>query len=62
MRQKGENMTLIGRAELKKLLGVSTPTTDRYERRGVIPRAIRKPGMRPRWVLEEVLESLQQNK
>lgn len=51
-------MTLIGRAELKQILGVSTPTTDRYERKGVIPKAIRRPGMRPRWILEEVLEAL----
>lgn len=51
-------MTLIGRAELIKMLGVSPATSDRYEKRGVIPRAIRKPGMRPRWVLEDVVAAL----
>ena len=57
--READEMTLVNRTELKKQLGgISTATVDRWERRGVIPRAIRRPGMLPRWVLEDVLEAL----
>jgi predicted DNA-binding transcriptional regulator AlpA len=52
-------MTLVTRTELRRALGgVSTSSIDRWERKGAIPRAIRRPGMLPRWVLEDVLEAL----
>jgi len=52
-------MTLVTRTELRRVLGgVSISSIYRWERRGVIPRAIRRPGMLPRWVLEDVLAAL----
>jgi len=52
-------MTLVNRTELKqKLGGISASTIDRWERRGIIPQAVRRPGMLPRWVLEDVMEAL----
>jgi len=52
-------MTLVNRTQLKQAVGgVSTSTIDRWERQGRIPRAIRRPGMLPRWVLEDVLAVL----
>jgi predicted DNA-binding transcriptional regulator AlpA len=52
-------MTLVNRTQLKQAVGgVSTSTIDRWERQGRIPRAIRRPGMLPRWVLEDVLAAI----
>ena len=52
-------MTLVTRTELRRALGgVSTASIYRWEKKGVIPRAVRRPGMLPRWVLEDVLAEL----
>jgi predicted DNA-binding transcriptional regulator AlpA len=48
-------MTLIGRAKVLEMLDISSSTSDRWERSGLLPRAIRAPGMRPKWDLAEIM-------
>ena len=50
--------TYVGGPELQKVLGISPATLNRWEKSGIVPPAIRNPGMLPRWVLEEVMEKV----
>ena len=58
-------MALIGRAKVLEILDISSSTSDRWERSGLLPRAIRAPGMRPKWDKEEIMtlvEKLKRNR
>lgn len=50
--------TYVGGPELQKILGISPATLNRWEKSGIVPPAIRNPGMLPRWVMEEVMEKV----
>lgn len=51
-------MELMSRGEMMQLLGVGAATLWRRERDGLIPRAIRQPGVAPRWIKDEVEDAL----
>lgn len=51
-------MKLVDRHYMMDLLGCKDTALWKKELAGLIPPAIRRPGMHPRWVLEEVEEAL----
>jgi len=51
-------MQLLTRREMMELLGVRAATLWRRERAGLIPPAIRQPGVAPRWIRDEVEDAL----
>lgn len=51
-------MELLDRGQMMELLGVGSATLWRRERSGTIPRAIRQPGVAPRWIRDEVEAAL----
>ena len=56
-------MKLLTRGEMMELLGCGETALWKREKRGLIPAAIRRPGMHPRWDAAEVeiyLKSLKQ--
>lgn len=54
-------MELLTRAEMMRLLGCKDTALWKKELAGLIPPAIRRPGMHPRWIRAEVEEALQRH-
>lgn len=49
---------IAGSGFLKKMLGITSAALEKRERTGVIPAARRQPGMRSRWVLDDVFAAV----
>jgi len=54
-------MELLDRKEMMALLGCRDTALWKKELSGLIPPAIRRPGMHPRWIKSEVEEALRQH-